>query len=98
MPATAIAKSGQCLADIALQYCGSAEASWDIAALNGMSVTDSPAPGTALLLPPVVNAEVVAYYSANRHEPASWQDTTPPPPAAPLGIGFGIIGSTFIVA
>lgn len=76
MPTTAIAKPGQCLVDIALQYCGAAEASWDIASLNGISVTDSPSPGATLLLPPVVNAEVVAYYAANRIEPASWQEAT----------------------
>jgi hypothetical protein len=53
---------GQTLIDIAIQHCGSADAVYDISVLNGLSVTDELVPGTALILPNVVNAEIVIYY------------------------------------
>jgi hypothetical protein len=44
-------KKGQCLFDIAMQYCGNAELAWDIATLNQMSLTDNLAPGQILKIP-----------------------------------------------
>ena len=61
----------QTLYDVALQECGDQSAAVDIALLNGIDVTDTPAPGTALLLPDIVNRRVGKYYSDNKIKPAT---------------------------
>lgn len=71
MESTVIVKQGQCLIDIALQTTGSAEAAFDLAAANGISITDKLAPGIQLKRIDVVDAAVVAYYKANNITPAS---------------------------
>lgn len=67
-------KRGQSLIDIAVQGCGSAEAAYDLASLNGLSVTDSPTPGSNVVVPGVVNAAVSSYYSERDVVPATLSD------------------------
>jgi len=66
---------GQSLIDIAIQYCGSADAAMAIAVLNELSITDDPIPGTELLFPDVVNADVIAYYKNYAIIPATLIDS-----------------------
>ena len=61
----------QTLTDIATQYLGSADAAYDIAVLNGLSVTDDIVPGTELIMPAIVNAEIVSYYVNKGIQPAT---------------------------
>jgi len=63
--------NGQTLFDIALQYCGSIEAAFDIASLNDMPVTSSLRPGETIRLPDVANKRVVNYFKANGIKPAT---------------------------
>jgi hypothetical protein len=60
---TATIDKHQTIIDVALQECGNADAAFDIAALNGIEITDDIAPGTELLLPDVVDKKKVKYLS-----------------------------------
>jgi len=64
---------GQTLLDVALQALGAWRAVVELAEANGMAVTEVPEPGSELLvpLPPVVDAEVVAYYARKGYRPSS---------------------------
>lgn len=69
-----IVKARQTVMDIALQECGSAEATFEICRLNDISISDTIEPGTELELPAVSNQKVVEYYRFNGIEPAT-EDT-----------------------
>jgi hypothetical protein len=69
-----IVAEGQTLIDIAIQYLGSADAAYDLATLNGMSITDKLSPGQTLELPAVVDKDVVAYYANRGIVPATDTD------------------------
>lgn len=69
-----IVKERQTVFDVALQYCGSAEAAFEICRLNDLSMSDTIEPGTELELPAVVSKKVVDYYTNNAIEPAT-EDT-----------------------
>lgn len=66
-----IVQSGQSLLDIAVQYCGSADAALEIAALNGMVPTAQPKTGERLTVPNAENKKVVRYYEEHGLVPAS---------------------------
>jgi len=68
---TAIVKSGQSIWDIAIQYCGSADAAFSISRLNNISLTADLTAGAELELPEVIDAAVVKYYTNNGIEPAT---------------------------
>ena len=68
---TIIVQSGQSLWDIAVQYCGSAEAALEIAALNGLLPTSQPKTGEQLIIPNAENKTVVRYYEEHGLVPAS---------------------------
>jgi len=80
----AVAKSGQRLIDIAIQYLGSPEGVISLAQFNGISVGASLLAGTVLQLPSVANIEVVNYFLTGGYEPAT--DTEGD--VAPGGIGY----------
>lgn len=61
----------QSIFDIAIQHCGAAEAEYDIAMLNGISITDELNAGQLLELPSVINKDVVAYYTNKKLTPAT---------------------------
>ena len=65
------ALSGQTLFDIAIQSCGSAEAAFELAVLNGISVTDDLVPGQELVMPDVVNKNISTYYANKSLTPAT---------------------------
>lgn len=67
----AAVQPGQGMADIAVQYLGSAEAAYSLAALNGLDVTAELAPGQILQLPEEAEAGIVKDMQANGWAPAS---------------------------
>lgn len=63
--------NNQSLFDIAIQKCGSIEAAYDIAILNGLSITDELTAGQVLNLPTVVNSNIADYYESKGIAPAT---------------------------
>ena len=57
--------------DVALQKTGSVSAAFDLAVLNGLSVTDDLTPGTELKLLDVTNKDIVDYYKNRGLVPAT---------------------------
>ena len=90
----------QSLFDIALQHCGSSDAAWEIAQLNGLSLTDDIPPGTMLQVPDVVKPRIVTHYQAQSHIPATNITTkeVAEQMAGGEGISFWAIGIDFIVS
>jgi hypothetical protein len=66
----AIAGVEQTLLDIAVQYCGSAEAVFELARLNRLSITDDLIAGQELLLPSAYNDKVVKVFDQNHFFPS----------------------------
>lgn len=62
---------GQSLSDIAVQACGSAEASFAIALANDCSLTEPLAPGQMLAVPPAVKKDIAAYFKDKGIKPAT---------------------------
>ena len=60
---------GQSLFDIAIQSCGSAEAAFEFAVLNGVSLTDDVT--IELSVPDVVDADIASYFANKRLQPAT---------------------------
>ena len=85
--------NNQSLFDIALQATGSIEAVFDIAALNGIDITDDLPVGIPLIVPKVVNRQIVEYYRVNGIIPATALETE-----MNEGIEFWAIEYDFIVS
>lgn len=67
-----VAKERQTLEDISLQYCGGVEAMIDVAALNGLSVTEELADGQVIVVPDVAySSKIVNRYRVKHIEPAT---------------------------
>lgn len=66
-----IVLDGQSLIDVAIQCCGSAEAAYDIALLNNISITEDLTAGLELTIPAAVNSSVVSYYTQKGIKPAT---------------------------
>jgi hypothetical protein len=66
---TAIRQHGQTLLDVAIQYCGSAEAVFEIAVLNDIQLTDMER--MKLKMPAAYNTKIVDYYRNNNISPAT---------------------------
>lgn len=62
---------GQSLQDIAVQTCGTAEADFLIAVLNGLSVTDELQAGQVLDVPVAIEKRTAAYYENRNIKPAT---------------------------
>ena len=62
---------GQSIFDIAIQELGSDEGAFDLAVLNGISVTDELTPGQELALPAIVNKAIASYYANKGIKPAT---------------------------
>jgi len=91
-------RDNQNLYDIAIQYCGSSEAAYDIAYLNGISVTDSLTVGQELELPPVVSKSIVDYYANKSLTPATSLTETQQNEALAEGIDFWAVETEFIIS
>ena len=70
-------QNGQTVFDVAVQYCGDAEAAFDIAVLNNIEVTSCPDNGTVLNVPDAVNKKVTQYYQKNKIKPATAYSSNP---------------------
>lgn len=70
------AQSGQTLFDIAIQHCGTADAVFDIAELNGMRPTDIPKVGSTLEVPEVTAKKVVRRLAELGAVPATGRNIT----------------------
>lgn len=68
-----IALQDQTLADIAVRYCGTLEAIFDIAVLNGLSITAPLEPGQTIIIPEKDYGfkEVVNYFQNEQMQPTS---------------------------
>ena len=71
--------SNQGLLDIALQEFGDVRAGFDIALLNGLSLSDPLYAGQRLLMPqsPYQQRDIQAYYRAKGIRPATAPETSP---------------------
>ncbi len=75
--ATVRVHDGQSLFDVAIQTCGSIEAAFDIATLNGRSLTDILPPGLELAVPEAVNKDIANYYANRNITPATGTEIQP---------------------
>jgi hypothetical protein len=64
-------KKQQTLIDVALQYCGNADAISEIASLNDLELTQELEPGTVLMVPDILigDSDKVKYLQSGGHEP-----------------------------
>lgn len=69
---------GQSLFDIAIQECGSVEAVFEIAGLNGLAITDGLVPGSLINVTTGINKPVADYYARNKLKPATGDTTSSP--------------------
>jgi hypothetical protein len=89
----------QSLFDIAIQECGSIEAAFEIALVNGNNITDELINGEELTLPSVVNQKVVDLFSINEIKPATAITTTDVAQTiADEGIEFWAIEVDFVIS
>ena len=90
---------GQSLFDIAIQSCGSAEAAFDLAVLNGVSLTDEVSTGVELVVPGVINKNIASYYANKMLFPATgFAEFGGVLPETQQGIGFWAIDIDFVVS
>ncbi|TAG31875.1 MAG: hypothetical protein EAZ35_02165 [Sphingobacteriia bacterium] len=84
--------------DVAVQHLGDAYAAFDIAVLNGISISKELVPGTILSVPVVIadNKKMVEYLKINKKIPASSSEYTTSL-LLQEGIGYWTIGQDFIV-
>ncbi|MDR3326900.1 MAG: LysM domain-containing protein [Prevotellaceae bacterium] len=90
------ALNNQSLFDIAIQEFGSADAAFDIALANDISITQTLETGRVLQLPTAIerfNRPIADYYKNRRLSPATASDTN----NLPTGIGFWTIDINFII-
>jgi hypothetical protein len=75
---TIITQERQTLFDIALQHCGDANAAFEIAEINNISLSGVPAVGTSMEVPepeaPLAK-RIVEYYALNKISPATDDDS-----------------------
>lgn len=89
-----IIKERQTITDMAVQYSGDAAAAPAIAKANGLSVTSNVEPGTEIVIPAVLNKEVVMFFAIRNQAPAMKIDVS----NKPGGIGYMQIGTDFKVS
>jgi hypothetical protein len=61
----------QSLLDLALQHTGSIESIFELAVINGKSVTDDMTAGASLLVGATTNKDILAYYTSKNIQPAT---------------------------
>lgn len=93
-------KHNQRLIDIALQELGDTERVFELAQLNGISITDELQPGTVLQVPTADNSKtgIVRVLTQGGKAPASADNETEDPILPPGGIGFMQLENNFIVS
>ncbi len=94
--------NNQTLIDIAIRYCGTIEALFDLALINEISVTGDLVPGQILKISSVDYGfqEVVNYFDSIEKEPATGlnEESTSDIVLEPaIGIGFMVIENNFTI-
>ena len=85
----------QTLLDVALQYFGSPEGITQILADNNLSWDYEAKSGDSLLVTTVpINTDVVAYFSATQHNPASYFEL--PPDSSMIYVDDGYVASNYV--
>ncbi len=92
---TTKAQQGQTALDVALAECGALEAAWDVAALNGLALTDALVAGTDVIVPQWPQNPVAAFYKANGISSATLSTGSD---WLAEGIGAWEIGFDFIIS
>ncbi len=94
------AEQGQNILDLAMQYCGDASAAFEIALLNGFSLTDDLAADEVLELPPEIDIAIANFFRNNNLVPATGTSilSMGSPEEEIGGIEYWAIGETFIVS
>lgn len=92
----AVVQQGQNLRDMAIMHCGDLSALFDLALINNLSPTAEVAPGTDLIMPPVVNAGMVNYLANKKEVVATNNDYNKFKTLS--GIGYWKIGVDFKVS
>ncbi|MBW7838454.1 MAG: hypothetical protein H3C36_02195 [Chitinophagaceae bacterium] len=89
----------QSVFDIAVRYCGSAQAALEVARLNGISVTTVLVPGSELEVPNRAEVrDVVNYFESKNHQPATaWNPISENEQPKPEGISYWAINDDFVV-
>ncbi len=88
---------GQSLFDIALQRCGGIQAVFELADMNGLSITDQLEAGSEMEVPEATNREVLSYYTAKGIRPATDATTSAMDSLRDEGIDFWAIAVDFVV-
>ena len=91
-------KDRQSLLDMAVQTAGSMEAAFDLAAANGVSLTDTLADGQVLDTVAAENADTVRRYSVQGIQPATALSEAEMAALAQEGINFMGIEIDFVVS
>lgn len=94
--ASAKVEQGQCLMDVAVQYCGSATAIFEIAELNGIEITALLNAGDEVIIPAAYQA-MVNYLVQKQARPAIGKGGNGGGTTDAKGIGWMRIGTTFMV-
>jgi len=90
---------GQNLLDIAIQHSGSVEAAFDLASINGLSITDAVAAGSNVAIASIASQPVVDFFSVNEIKPATGiTDINIAQTISDEGIEFWAIEEDFIVS
>lgn len=92
MPTVSV-REGQTLWDIAIQESGSIEAAFELAELNGLSVTDDLIANQVLTTATIRDSEIVTFFSSKNRKPASAIGKK----VRPGGIDYMQIGNDFKV-
>lgn len=92
-----VVDQGQSLIDVAIQHLGDATGAFDLALVNGLSITEKLVPGRLLIPSEVLNPGLVKYYLDNGYRPATYI-TEAGEVELPRGIDYWAIGIDFIVS
>lgn len=90
--------SRQTIIDIAIIACGDSSAAFDIAILNGLSITDDLITGQDISTPDIINSSVVNRLNNESSIPATGITTTAENALIEEGIEFWAIEYDFVVS
>lgn len=89
----------QSLIDVAVQHTGSAENLFQLAVLNGKSITDDLVPGEEIAIDSSINIDedIFQFFQNKKLRPATGEVTEPTATPELEGISYWIINKNFIV-
>ncbi|HUH35150.1 MAG TPA: hypothetical protein VL022_04890 [Moheibacter sp.] len=93
--------NNQTVFDLAIRYCGSPLAAFQIANANAIPVTKKLSAGSKIMIPSIDNTDnnVVDHYRGTYHQPATaWDEKRTAIPPKLEGISYWAIGIDFVVS